>query len=238
LEVVHLLEAQLKLGFGVYGGSSMANSLTPLEVNSLKPILEELYRKRPLSSYTTGKRIPLSDGEVCIIYRGVARTQILQDGGEESILGLVGPMMPLSSSFTLLDAYEVYALTHVDLIRLRCSEVQKSGVLMRELNLMLIQRLRRTEALLALQGKRQTSERLIGFLSFLAQEYGRSTAQGIRLEIQLSHQQIADAISTTRVTITKLLGLLRKASLIEVGPNRHLHIMGELFNRYKVTQEP
>jgi CRP-like cAMP-binding protein len=143
-------------------------------------------------------------------------------------------MMPLSSNFTLLDAYEVYALTHVDLIRLCCSEIQKSVVLMRELNLMLIQRLRHTEALLALQSKRQTSERLIGFLSFLAQEYGRSTAQGIRLEIQLSHQQMADAIGTTRVTITNLLGLLRKASLIEVGPNRHLHIVGELFNDHKL----
>jgi CRP-like cAMP-binding protein len=211
----------------------MANSLTPSDASSLKPILEELYRKRPLSSYAMGQRIPLSDEEVCIIYRGVARTQILQDGGEESILGLVGPMMPLSSSFTLLDAYEVYALTHVDLIRLRYSEIQKSSVLMRELNLMLIQRLRHAEAWLALQGKRQTSDRLIGFLSFLAQEYGHSTAQGIRLDIQLSHQQIADAMGTTRVTITRLLGLLRKASLIEVGPNRHLHIMGELFNNHK-----
>jgi CRP-like cAMP-binding protein len=210
----------------------MANSLTPLDASSLKPILEELYRKRPLSSYAMGQRIPLSDEEVCIIYRGVARTQILQDGGAESILGLVGPMMPLSSSFTLLDGYEVYALTHVDLIRLRWSEVRKSSVLMRELNLMLIQRLRHAEAWLALQGKRQTSDRLIGFLSFLAQEYGRSTAQGIRLEMQLSHQQIADAMGTTRVTITRLLGLLRKASLIEVGSNRHLHIMGELFNNH------
>jgi CRP-like cAMP-binding protein len=171
---------------------------------------------------------------VCIIYRGVARAQILQDGGEDSILGLVGPMMPLSSSFTLLNAYEVYALTHVDLIRLRRSEIQKSDVLMRELNLMLIQRLRHAEAWLALQGKRQISDRLIGFLSFLAQEYGHSTAQGIRLEIPLSHQQIADAIGTTRVTITKSLGLLRKASLIKVGLNRHLHIMGELFNNHKL----
>jgi CRP-like cAMP-binding protein len=212
----------------------MANSLTRLEVNSLKPVLEELYRKRPLSSYAMGQRIPLSDEEVCIIYRGVARTQILQDEGEESILGLVGPMMPLSSSFTLLDAYEVYALTHVDLVRLRCSEVQKSDVLMRELNLMLIQRLRHTEAWLALQGKRQIRKRLIGFLSFLAQEYGHSTSKGIRLEIHLSHQQIADAIGTTRVTITRSLGLLRKASLIKVGPNRHLHIMGELFNDHKL----
>ncbi len=208
----------------------MANSLTFIDESSLKSILGKLYRERPLSSYAKSQRIPLFDEEVCIIYRGVARTQLLQIGGEESILGLVGPMMPIFSSFTLLNAYEAYALSDVDLMRLSWSEVQKSDVLMRELNRALIQRLRHAEVLLALHDRRQTSERLIGFLSFLAQEYGKPTHQGIRLEVHLTHQQIADAISTTRVSVTRLLGVLKKASFVKVGPNRHLYVMGELLN--------
>ncbi len=212
----------------------MANSLVSIDASNLKPILGELYRNRSVSSYAKGKRIPLFDEEVCIIYRGIARTQLLQHGGAESTLGLVGPMMPVFSSFTLLSAYEAYALSNVDLMRLSWSEVQKSDVLMRELNRTLIQRLRHTEVLLALHSKRQTSERLIGFLSFLAQQYGKPTPRGIRLDIQLTHQQIADVISTTRVSVTRLLGSLKKASLIKVGPNRHLYVMGELFNSDKL----
>ena len=210
----------------------MAKSLASLDMSGLKLILEELYQGRPLWSYHPGKRIPLLEDDVCIIYRGFVRTQTLQHGGDESILGLVGPMMPVSPKFTLLNPYEVYALTPVDLLRITWSEVQRSDDLMRELNRTLIQRLRHTEVLLAVRSKRQTSERLIGFLSFLAQEYGKPTPQGIRLEVQLTHQQIADSISTTRVTITRLLGVLKKANLIKMSPDRYLYVMDELCNNH------
>lgn len=212
----------------------MANSLTSLDMNNLKLILEELYHGPPLSSYSTGRKIPLFDEEVCIIYRGIVRTQTLRQEGEECILGLIGPVMPVFSSFALLSSYEAYALTSVDLVRLRWAEVQKSDALTRELNRMLIRRLRHAEVLLALHSKRQVCERLIGFLCFLAQEYGKVTPQGIRLDIPLTHQQIADAISTTRVTVTRLLGVLKKASLIQVGPNRHIYVTDELSSNHEL----
>jgi CRP-like cAMP-binding protein len=86
--------------------------------------------------------------------------------------------------------------------------------------------------MLALLSKRQTSERLIGFLSFLAQEYGKKTPQGTRIEVQMTHQQIADAICTTRVTVTRLLGILRKASLIKVSQDRGIYVMDELSSNH------
>jgi CRP-like cAMP-binding protein len=206
--------------------------LMTTNTGSLKLILEELYKGRPLWSYASGKRIPLFEDEVCIIHRGIIRTQTIHAGGEESILGLVGPMMPVARKLTLLNPYEVYALTHVGILRLKWEEVEDSDVLVRELNRSLIQRLRHTEVMLALLSERQTSERLIGFLCFLAQEYGKQTSQGIRIDVQMTHQQIADAISTTRVTITRLLGVLRKASLIKIGQDRHLLVMDDLANNH------
>ncbi len=141
-------------------------------MESFKLILEGLYQGRPLSSYSPGQRISLLEDEVFIVYRGIIRTQNLQEEGEESILGLVGPMMPISSKFTMLNSYEAYALTAVDLLRLTWDEVFNSIDLLRELNRALIQRLLHAEVLLDLRSKRQISERLIAFLYFLAQEYG------------------------------------------------------------------
>ena len=201
-------------------------------IGSVKLMLEEFYKGRALWSYASGKRIPLFEDEVCIIYRGMVRTQTLQPGGEESILGFMGPMMPVARKFTLLNPYEVHALTHVDLLRLSWDEIERSDDLVRELNRSLIQRLCHTEVMLALLSKRQTSERLIGFLSFLAQEYGKKTPQGTRIEVQMTHQQIADAICTTRVTVTRLLGVLRKASLIKVGQDRGIYVMDELSSNH------
>lgn len=206
----------------------MVNSLTSLDVSGLTLTLERLYQEWPLKSYSAGRKIPLRKDEVCIIYRGVVRTQTLLQEGEEIILGFVGPMMPIFPDFTLLNVYEIYALTPVDLIRLSWSEVQKSDDLMQELNYKMICRLRHAEVLLALRSKRQTSERLIEFLSFLAQEYGEPTPDGILLKVQLTHQQIADTIGTTRVSITRMMGLLKKASLIKVGPSRNFYVTDEL----------
>ena len=204
-------------------------------VNNLKIMLEELYRGRPLWSYDSGRRIPLFEDEVCIIYRGIAHIRTLQSGGDESILGLVGPMMPVARRFTLLTPYAVYALTHVDLLRLKWEEVESSHVIMGELNSALIKRLRHTEVMIALLSKRHTSERLIGFLSFLAQEYGKQTLQGTRIEVYLTHQQIADAICTTRITITRLLGVLKNASLIRVGRDRHFYVTDELDSNHDLN---
>ncbi len=208
----------------------MVNSLASIDRSRLKLILKEIYQGWPLRSYSVGARIPLYDEEVCIIRRGVVWTQALHLEGEESSLGLVGPRMPFSSSFTSFDSYEAYALSPVDLIRLSWSEVYSSEVLIRELNRMMIQRIRHTEALLAIQSKRQISERLIGLLLLLSQEYGKPTSQGIRLDVHLTHQKIADLISTTRVTVTRLMGVLKKASLIKVGVRGYLYIMDELMN--------
>ncbi|ABG53855.1 putative transcriptional regulator, Crp/Fnr family [Trichodesmium erythraeum IMS101] len=43
----------------------------------------------------------------------------------------------------------------------------------------------------------------------LKQEFGQSVPNGTRLNIHLIHQDIAAAIGTTRVTITRLLGKLK-----------------------------
>jgi CRP-like cAMP-binding protein len=67
---------------------------------------------------------------------------------------------------------------------------------------------------LAISGKRQVKERLQYFLLFLKQEIGQPSDQGTRLPVRLTHQDIADACCTTRVTITRLIGKLQKQEKI------------------------
>ncbi|MEC9028805.1 MAG: helix-turn-helix domain-containing protein, partial [Cyanobacteriota bacterium] len=40
--------------------------------------------------------------------------------------------------------------------------------------------------------------------------------QGITIDLRLSHQSIAEAIGSTRVTITRLLGDLRNSGLVQI----------------------
>jgi CRP-like cAMP-binding protein len=192
--------------------------------------LEELCSGRELRSFKLGRKISLKDDEVYIVARGIIRIQTLSIDGDESILGLVGPMMPIAQRFTLLEPYEVYALTPVDLLCLRWEEVQESAELLNELNKATIRRLLCTEVMLSLLSKKHIVERLIRFIYFLSKEFGKPTPQGILLEIQLTHQQIATVLNTTRVTITRLMGRLRDASFISVDKDRNLYVLDELSN--------
>lgn len=199
-------------------------------IKDAKLRLEALYSGGTLCRFIAGRRIPLSEDDIYIVAHGIVQVQTLQASGDESILGLIGPMMPIAKRFTLIEPYEVYALTHVDLLRFRWQDVQASPPFMNELHHATIRRLRYTEMMLSLLSKKQILERLIGFFSFLSQEFGQPTSRGIRLEIQLTHQQIADALNTTRVTVTRLMGELKRASFIRVDKDRYLYVLDELSN--------
>ena len=184
--------------------------------------LEELYQERTLWRYRANQLIPLHKDDIWIVYRGIVQTQTLHSNGDQSILGLIGPMMPLARRFSILESYSATALTDVDLHRLNWSDVQDSPRLAMDMNQLLAKRLRQTESLLALLGKRQTSERLLGFLAFLAREFGQETPKGIFLDIRLTHQQIANIVGTTRVTVTRLFGIFKKEAILTRGTGHRL----------------
>jgi CRP-like cAMP-binding protein len=187
-------------------------------------LLEELYRERTLRFFKGGQAIPLRGQDVWIVYRGIIQVVTLQPTGDEVLLGLLGPLMPLSRGLTLLEPYQAMALTNVDLLRLSYEEIQASPKLLREVNAQMARRLRQTEALLALAGKRLVIDRLQGFLYLLAHEFGQSTPQGMRIDVRLTHQQFANALGTTRVTVTRFLGELRERGLIDIGPDRRIYL--------------
>jgi CRP/FNR family cyclic AMP-dependent transcriptional regulator len=63
-------------------------------------------------------------------------------------------------------------------------------------------------------------ERLTHLLLELAEQYGARQADGVRLRIQLSHQDLANIIGSTRETVTVVLGELQQEGLVEIGRRR------------------
>ena len=50
----------------------------------------------------------------------------------------------------------------------------------------------------------------------LCRDFGVPDELGITIDLRLSHQAIAEAIGSTRVTITRLLGDLRQSGLVQI----------------------
>lgn len=65
-------------------------------------------------------------------------------------------------------------------------------------------------------GQRKTIDRLTSFLSLLAEEYGIDQEQSCCLPYTLTHAQIGSAIGSTRVTVTRLMGKLRRQGIITI----------------------
>jgi CRP-like cAMP-binding protein len=109
-----------------------------------------------------------------------------------------------------------------DLLCLGCDEILTTPHLAVGLLQGLAARYRQSEAMLALLGLRRIEDRVRGFLELLAEEYGQPCAQGLRLPLRLTHQDLASALSTTRVTITRVLGQLRSNGWLTLDGERHL----------------
>ena len=61
-----------------------------------------------------------------------------------------------------------------------------------------------------------------GLFELLAKDFGEPCEAGLRLNLRLTHQEIASALSTTRVTVTRVLGQLRDEGWLQIDASRHL----------------
>lgn len=181
------------------------------------------YQNRPLHRYRKGEIISLQSQEIWLVCRGLVKLSTMNENGNEVLVGLAGPSMPFGANFTSLPTYQATALSEdVQLVCLPFEEVTASPYLCQTLFPKLNQRLRQTEFLLAISGKRQVKDRLYYLLQWLKREFGQPIAKGTRLGIRLTHQDLADACCTTRVTITRELGKLQQQRKIALDPKNHL----------------
>lgn len=168
-------------------------------------LLEQLYRERALVPYGAGRPIPLRSEEVLVVCRGIVQLFTIQQDGSETLLGLAGPSMPLGLPLTIVEPYWATALTDVDMLTLPMAEIEGSSVLMAGMFRNVTLRMQQAEAWLALSGKRLVADRLKQFLLMLAKDFGHVEPSGIRIPMRLTHHQLATAVGTTRVTVTRLL---------------------------------
>ena len=141
--------------------------------------------------------------------------------GDELLLGLAGPNEPFGEPLSTVEAYEAVALSDCDLLCLSATEVEQAPQLALAMMDAIGARYRQAEFMLALLGLRRV-ESVRGFLEMLAQDYGQPCDDGLRLNLRLSHRGCA--LSTTRVTVTRVIGLLRDEGWLKIDSKLHLVI--------------
>jgi CRP-like cAMP-binding protein len=186
--------------------------------------LEEIYRGRNLSFFESGQSVPMFSHEVWVVCRGVIQLSTLHPTGDEVLVGLAFQSMPFGLPLTVLEPYQAIALSDVDLMRFTLTEIEESPQLSLSIFRQLSRRLQQTEAMLSLVSNKRVEDRLREILLFLKKEVGQPVDGGSRLSIRLTHQHLANAINSTRVTVTRALGQLQADNWLWIDRDRHIVI--------------
>lgn len=214
-------------------GSRFMVSVSPAP--NPQPTLQEVMRSLAGSaaeSVERGKTIffPGDPAErMYLLRRGAVRLSRVYESGEEITVALLRE----NSIFGVLSLltgqksdrfYHSVAFTRVEMLSAPASSVRRAIEQDARVGLLLLQglssRILQTETMIETLTHRDMSSRLVSFLLVLCRDFGVPSSQGITIDLKLSHQAIAEAIGSTRVTITRLLGDLRSAGLLEIERKR------------------
>lgn len=162
---------------------------------------------------------------VYFLAKGAVKLSRVYEAGEEITVALLRE----NSVFGVLSLitgdrsdrfYHAVAFTPVELMSLQADQVgsalkehpELSSIMLRGLSSRILQ----TEMMIETLAHRDMGSRLVSFLLILCRDFGIPGEAGITVDLKLSHQAIAEAIGSTRVTVTRLLGDLREQGMISI----------------------
>jgi PAS domain S-box-containing protein len=177
---------------------------------------------RSIYKHCKGETITLNPSEIFYVCQGLVKLSTYCETGEEVLTGLASQGMLFGSSLTSLQTYQATALTDVELVSIDVAEITQSPVLSHALLPKYNQRLQQTESFLAICGRQRVQDRLHYLLVLLKQQIGQSVPEGTRLNVRLTHEELASACCSTRVTITRLMGKLQQEGVIRFDSKKHI----------------
>ena len=162
---------------------------------------------------------------VYLIRRGAVRLSRVYESGEEITVALLREnslfgVLSLLTGHRYDRFYHSIAFTRVEMVTAPATSVRQAIEDDTSVGLLLLQglssRILQTETMIETLTHRDMSSRLVSFLLVLCRDFGVPGQRGITIDLRLSHQAIAEAIGSTRVTITRLLGDLKSSSLVDI----------------------
>ncbi|MCS6910016.1 MAG: helix-turn-helix domain-containing protein [Anaerolineales bacterium] len=176
----------------------------------MKPGTQAPLARRAVREYRRADPLLLEHNAVVEVQSGVIALRALHYDGAEVLLGLCGPGQTLV--YHPADSCNLQLAAHTDakvLIKLWAEAVKEPDFAAR-----LRERLQQMEAWAAIQARPYLDQRVLGLLSLLAEQFGKPQAEGVLIDLRLTHAQLASATGATRTTITRTLGDLRTRGLL------------------------
>ena len=193
-----------------------------MEMARLMGIVEELELPRHHVIFAPG----MPSEAVFFIEKGRVRLTRLSPDGRTVILALLGPGDLIGEAAWESAEHDTYGETLEDTKLFQISKDSFENLIRQnpEFGLRLIQvigfRLKQAQARIEDLVFRQVPSRVARLLVSLAEHHGKVTPHGIRVEFPLTHQEIADMVGSSRVTVTQVLNRFRTSHWIGIESKR------------------
>ena len=156
--------------------------------------------------FKKGDRLPSDPCYLWTIRSGIVRTLTWTDEGEVVPLGFWGADNVVGAFIAQVAPYEIECLTEV--------QVEPFNPVKPLPNTTLLNHVSQASQFMQLLHCHRMDYRLEQFIAWFAAQFGQQHPDGIHLPVCLTHQQLAEAIGTTRVTVTRVMGQLEKSGKI------------------------
>jgi CRP-like cAMP-binding protein len=170
--------------------------------------------------FAPSELIPLSSDSLWLLHEGIVKTCTWSEEGTPITLGYWGKDDVVGQAWSLVHPCQAKCITTV---KASCIPTHKADAAVD-----LIQRhIQQTEELLCIVRTDKMLKRLCNILTWLAQKFGKEIEIGQLIDLRITHQDLAEIIGATRVTVTKLINQLEQEGFIS-RPERNTIVLQRL----------
>jgi CRP-like cAMP-binding protein len=182
---------------------------------------KQLFKRRSL--------LPLRQDCLWKVETGAVRTFTWLEDGTILALGLWGKGDIVGRNLTQIDPYRY---------RIEClTQVEATPISMEnwhEVVADLLSHIQQMEELSVIRNHKRAELILLKMLAWLAKKFGREVREGHLLDLRLTHQDLAELLGSTRVTITRLLNQLEQQGSIHRLPHKQILVQEEELWHYEI----
>ncbi|MHC5741628.1 MAG: Crp/Fnr family transcriptional regulator [Nostoc sp.] len=185
-------------------------------------------RQLPQQIFTRREVIPPQNDVLWRIEYGAVRTLTWSEDGTFITLGYWGLGDLIGYPLSRVKPYQIECLTGVEV------SIVPPHLWHQDIINALLSHIQQAEDLLSIVHRKPISLRLWQFLVWLSEKFGRDVDKGKLIDLNVTHQDIAEVLNTTRVTVTRLLQQLEEEGTVLRHKRRIiLRLPNQLIKNYR-----
>jgi CRP-like cAMP-binding protein len=178
-------------------------------------------------NFNPEENLPLRPDSLWKIESGVVKITTYSEDGNLIVLGLWGDGDIVSKNFGKVEPYYITCVTKVTANIIPFDDPS-------ELTQVILSHLEQMQELALIRSYKRVDFMLVKLLQWLGKKFGKKTNDGNLIDLRLTHQDLADILGSTRVTITKFLNHIEKQGFIQRLSSKKILLIKEGFWHYQI----